>query len=64
MEYTPEEAKTTTAYLCYSSGTTGKNKGVETTHFNMVSNLAQMDFFEDQVNHESIFMGALVSYNL
>jgi 4-coumarate--CoA ligase len=26
-----------TLYLCYSSGTTGKPKGVETTHFNLVS---------------------------
>lgn len=26
-----------TVYLCYSSGTTGKPKGVETTHKNMVS---------------------------
>ncbi|RIA90938.1 AMP-dependent synthetase/ligase [Glomus cerebriforme] len=39
VEYS-EEAKSTTAYLCYSSGTTGKNKGVETTHFNMVANLS------------------------
>jgi 4-coumarate--CoA ligase len=27
-EYTYEEAKTTTAYLCFSSGTTGRSKGV------------------------------------
>ncbi|RIB11178.1 hypothetical protein C2G38_2204141 [Gigaspora rosea] len=27
--YTPEEAKSTTAYLFYSSGTTGKRKGIE-----------------------------------
>ncbi|KAF8141258.1 AMP binding protein [Boletus edulis] len=26
-----------TLYLCYSSGTTGKPKGVETTHYNLVS---------------------------
>ncbi|CAG8508153.1 16160_t:CDS:2, partial [Acaulospora colombiana] len=37
MEYTPEESRNTTAFLCYSSGTTGKNKGVETTHTNMLS---------------------------
>jgi 4-coumarate--CoA ligase len=30
----------------------------------MVSNLTQMDVFEDQINHENIFIGTLVSYNL
>ncbi|CAB4394603.1 unnamed protein product [Rhizophagus irregularis] len=57
-EYTPEEAESTTAYLCYSSGTTGKSKGIEITHFNMVSNLTQINVFEDQINHENIFMGS------
>lgn len=27
----------TTAFLYYSSGTTGRSKGVETTHYNMVA---------------------------
>ncbi|CAB4476038.1 uncharacterized protein OCT59_018080 [Rhizophagus irregularis] len=58
VEYTPEEAESTTAYLCYSSGTTGKSKGIENTHFNMVSNLTQINVFEDQINHENIFMGS------
>ncbi|RUS13348.1 hypothetical protein BC937DRAFT_95447 [Endogone sp. FLAS-F59071] len=31
VEYTFEEASTTTAFLCFSSGTTGRSKGVETT---------------------------------
>ncbi|EAU91467.1 AMP binding protein [Coprinopsis cinerea okayama7 len=31
-----------TAYLCYSSGTTGKPKGVETTHRNLTSVLDQV----------------------
>lgn len=30
-----------TVYLCYSSGTTGKPKGVETTHYNITSLLTQ-----------------------
>ncbi|KAF8448647.1 AMP binding protein [Boletus edulis BED1] len=31
------ERSNETLYLCYSSGTTGKPKGVETTHYNLVS---------------------------
>jgi 4-coumarate--CoA ligase len=31
-EYTFEEAKATTAYLCFSSGTTGRSKGVMTRY--------------------------------
>ncbi|CAB5292032.1 unnamed protein product [Rhizophagus irregularis] len=64
VEYTPEEVKSTTAYLCYSSGTTGKNKGVETTHYNMVSNLSQLDVFEDQINHENVYIGTLPSFHI
>jgi len=64
VEYTPEEAVSTTAYLCYSSGTTGKNKGVETTHTNMVSNVAQLDNFEKDFSSDYTFMGVLVRYNL
>ncbi|KAF0445973.1 acetyl-CoA synthetase-like protein [Gigaspora margarita] len=36
--YTPEEAKTTTVYLPFSSGTIGKQKGVKITHTNMAAN--------------------------
>jgi len=39
-------------------------KGIELTHFNMVSNLAQLCEAEDKVNYESVFTGNLVSYNL
>ncbi|CAG8500245.1 5897_t:CDS:10 [Cetraspora pellucida] len=42
VSYSPNEAKTTTAFLCYSSGTTGKQKGVEITHTNAVANMAQI----------------------
>ncbi|CAJ0750973.1 16411_t:CDS:2 [Entrophospora sp. SA101] len=48
IHYTTEEkVKSTVAYLCYSSGTTGKRKGVETTHYNMVANLEQIHHFEE-----------------
>ncbi|KAI9316481.1 hypothetical protein BX666DRAFT_1951230 [Dichotomocladium elegans] len=38
---TVEEIKDTVAFLCFSSGTTGKSKGVMTTHGNIVSNIDQ-----------------------
>ncbi|KAI8646262.1 hypothetical protein BD408DRAFT_410456 [Parasitella parasitica] len=41
VEFTAEEAKDSVAYLCFSSGTTGKSKGVMTTHSNITSNVLQ-----------------------
>jgi 4-coumarate--CoA ligase len=57
VEYSPEEVKSNTAYICYSSGTTGKNKGVETTHFNMVANLSQIYAYVDDIDDKAIFIG-------
>jgi len=37
-----QEAKQRTAFMCYSSGTTGKAKGVETTHYNLTSAVMQI----------------------
>ncbi|UZO21568.1 uncharacterized protein OCT59_013955 [Rhizophagus irregularis] len=64
IEYSPEEAKSTTAYLSYSSGTTGKNKGVETTHSNIVTNLAQIGCNNDDVNSSTIFIGVLPLHHI
>jgi 4-coumarate--CoA ligase len=64
IEYSPEEAKSTTAYLCYSSGTTGKNKGVETTHYNIVANLAQIYAHEDDINSDTIYIGLLPFFHI
>ncbi|KAG0769821.1 hypothetical protein G6F61_000713 [Rhizopus arrhizus] len=44
-----KETKEKVAYLCFSSGTTGKSKGVMTTHSNMTSNVCQFTSFEDEI---------------
>ncbi|RUP52394.1 hypothetical protein BC936DRAFT_144630 [Jimgerdemannia flammicorona] len=65
VEYSFEEAKTTTAFLCFSSGTTGQSKGVETTHLNMTSNIAQQDLFEKAVNRgNETYLGVLPFYHI
>ncbi|CAJ0845838.1 9577_t:CDS:2, partial [Entrophospora sp. SA101] len=59
IHYTTEEkVKSTTAYLCYSSGTTGRQKGVETTHYNMVANIEQVYHFE-KFTPDLAFLGPL-----
>lgn len=60
MEYTPEEVKNTTAYICYSSGTSGKQKGVETTHYNVVANVLQISKVEIETNSDMVYVGVLV----
>ncbi|CAG8456964.1 14348_t:CDS:10 [Cetraspora pellucida] len=63
--FTPEEIKTTTAFLCYSSGTTGRSKGVETTHYNVVANLMQTCAFEGDNVHSSLcYLGVLPFYHM
>ncbi|KAK4518957.1 uncharacterized protein ATC70_009184 [Mucor velutinosus] len=41
VEFTAQQAKDSVAYLCFSSGTTGRSKGVMTTHSNITSNVLQ-----------------------
>ncbi|KAF0550628.1 acetyl-CoA synthetase-like protein [Gigaspora margarita] len=62
--YTPEEAKSTTAYLFYSSGTTGKRKGIEITHTNAVVRLAQVNSMECNLGPHSIIMAVLPLCNV
>lgn len=65
VRFTPEEIKSTTAFLCYSSGTTGKNKGVETTHYNLISNIMQYRAFEgDNVHSNLCYLGVLPFYHM
>ena len=44
----------------YSSGTTGKQKGVESTHLNLASNVAQILAIEKDFHPGNVFMGVLV----
>ncbi|CAG8813309.1 16086_t:CDS:2, partial [Racocetra persica] len=57
INYTPEEAKSTTAYIVYSSGSTGKPKGVERTHTNVTAALAQLTRVDDKLGPHSVIMG-------
>lgn len=41
ISISPDEAGDRVAFMCFSSGTTGRAKGVMTTHRNMVANLQQ-----------------------
>ncbi|KAF8070774.1 AMP binding protein [Lyophyllum atratum] len=54
-----------TVYLCYSSGTTGKPKGVETTHQNITSvlQIVQTTFPELNVGNDSV-LGILPFYHI
>jgi len=51
----PREAKEHLSFMCFSSGTTGRAKGVMTTHRNMVSNIQQwfVHFPEDVKGHST-----------
>ncbi|KAJ7432182.1 AMP binding protein [Mycena galericulata] len=54
-----------TVYLCYSSGTTGKPKGVETTHQNMTTLLDIVnDFFPSFRPGEEPMIGFLPFYHI
>ncbi|CAG8645289.1 26322_t:CDS:10 [Dentiscutata erythropus] len=57
INYTPEEAKSTTAYLLYSSGTTSVGKGIELTHANITANLTQLMAADHALGTHSITMG-------
>ncbi|KAI7869822.1 uncharacterized protein EV154DRAFT_474357 [Mucor mucedo] len=48
-DLTPEQCKETIALLCFSSGTSGRSKGVMTTHANLTSNITQYAAFDENV---------------
>ncbi|KAG0293877.1 putative fatty-acid--CoA ligase FadD10 [Linnemannia gamsii] len=60
-----QAAAETTALICYSSGTTGKSKGVELTHVNFNSNTCQVSPLEGEIAHsENIAMAVLPMYHI
>lgn len=62
---TEAECRKTTAFRCYSSGTTGKAKGVETTHFNIGSVLRQyLDTAGERVTPDKIYLCFLPLYHM
>lgn len=65
VKLTPEEVAKETAYLCFSSGTTGLSKGVETTHRNLVANILQISALDPETyNPNEVFMGVLPFYHI
>ncbi|KAJ7099936.1 AMP binding protein [Mycena belliarum] len=53
-----------TTYLCYSSGTTGKPKGVETTHLNIVGLLAIILVNFPALQPHDVMLGILPFYHI
>ena len=62
--YTESDIQNNPAYLCYSSGTTGRSKGVVTTHYNMVSNILQYGPFEEKTNDNVVHIAVLPFYHI
>ncbi|PSR79484.1 hypothetical protein PHLCEN_2v7009 [Hermanssonia centrifuga] len=63
-KFSGEQANETTL-LCYSSGTTGKPKGVETTHRNLVAVLAMVDIaYPDIREPNPTMIGVLPFYHI
>ncbi|WWC88664.1 uncharacterized protein L201_003577 [Kwoniella dendrophila CBS 6074] len=48
-----------TAYLCYSSGTTGKGKGVETSHHNMTSQVQAFNVSYEPIKYHDVILAML-----
>ncbi|KAJ3185701.1 hypothetical protein HDU85_001055 [Gaertneriomyces sp. JEL0708] len=67
VQFSQEELTTRPAYLCYSSGTTGRSKGVETTHYNMVANVHQISEFHaaaQPFQPDDVWTGVLPFYHI
>ncbi|KAJ1557996.1 hypothetical protein HK096_004158 [Nowakowskiella sp. JEL0078] len=63
-QLTEFEIKNNPAFLCYSSGTTGRPKGVITTHYNMVSNVIQYTYFEKFISNTECWVAVLPFFHI
>ncbi|KAF9112697.1 putative fatty-acid--CoA ligase FadD10 [Mortierella sp. AM989] len=60
-----QAAKDTTAIICYSSGTTGKSKGVELTHVNILANSIQLTPMEGKIDpKDNVSLAVLPMYHI
>lgn len=51
LKWTKGEGERRTAFLCYSSGTSGLPKGVKISHFNVIANTMQIKAYDDPFRH-------------
>ncbi|KAI7848136.1 hypothetical protein BDC45DRAFT_524106 [Circinella umbellata] len=54
VKMTHEESVNTVAYLCFSSGTTGKSKGVMTSHYNCIAMVMETHNYSGIFNDPSV----------
>ncbi|KAI8924356.1 hypothetical protein BC831DRAFT_310536 [Entophlyctis helioformis] len=65
ITWTKDELHNKPAYLCYSSGTTGRSKGVISTHRNIIANMLQVTPIESAgVTPKDVWLGALPFYHV
>ncbi|KAG0372139.1 hypothetical protein BGX24_000683 [Mortierella sp. AD032] len=60
-----QEVKEITALICYSSGTTGRSKGVELSHLNFCVNAVQVVAFDGDLHaHDNVALSVLPMYHM
>jgi len=55
----PADSEKETAYLCYSSGTTGRGKGVVTSYHNITSQIQALNLVYEPLGPKDVILGIL-----